>query len=101
MDSMTSNLNDNNKVVSLQKANDGIGYEPISTETTIANTFKLVVSNEPRKISRFCGRGSSRNLLLDQSKLMPITARLQPPPVATTQYFLVNVRPIRDNKFRF
>ena len=31
MDSMTSNLNDNNKVVSLQKANDGIGYEPIST----------------------------------------------------------------------
>lgn len=67
----------------------------------LANTFKSVVSNEPQKMTRFCGRGSSRNLLLDQSKLMPITARLQPPPLAATQYFLVNVRPIRDNKFSF
>lgn len=67
----------------------------------LANTFKSVVSNEPHKMTRFCGRGSSRNLLLDQSKLMPITARLQPPPLAATQYFPVNVRPIRDNKFSF
>ena len=42
----------------------------------LANTLKLIVNNEPHKMTRFCGRGSSRNLLLDQSKLMPITACL-------------------------
>ena len=67
----------------------------------LANTFKLIVSNEPCKMTRFCGRSSSRNSLLDQSKLVPITACLQQPPLAATQYFLVNVRPIRDNKFSF
>lgn len=100
MDSMTSHLNYNNKAVSLKKRMTALVTNPFQLKP-LANTLKLIVNDEPHKMTRFCGRGSSRNLLLDQSKLMPITACLWPPLLAAMQYFLVNVRPIRDNKFSF
>ena len=96
---MTSHLNDTNKVVALKMRMTSLVTNPFQLKP-LANTFKSVVSNESHKMTRFCGRGRSRNLLLDQSKLMPTTF-LQPPLLAATQYFLVNVRPIRDNKFSF
>ena len=64
MDSMISHLNDNNKVVSIKKRMTALVTNPFQLKP-LANTFKSVVSNEPRKMTRFCGRGSFRNLLLD------------------------------------
>ena len=91
MDSMTSNLNDNNKVVSLKTRMTALVTNPFQLKP-LANTFKSVVSNEPHKMIRFCGRGSSRNLLLDQFKLMPITA-------CSGRYAIQGVSKVRSDLF--